>query len=126
MSADVSRRANHRPPNCEESEESTSRTLDSDDALSDESDRVVRRLVRHVRFFFKCEESDESTSRRLDEDRASSDESDRAGATRPTFVIKSYESDFVGATPRLVCLTSQRRPDATPRNDESLPPDESG
>ena len=70
---------------CEESEESTSRTLDSDDALSDESqsDRVVRRLVRHVRFFFKCEESDESTSRRLDEDRASSDESDRAGATRP-------------------------------------------
>jgi hypothetical protein len=25
-----------------------------------------------------------------------------------------------------VCLTSQRRPDATPRNDESLPPDESG
>ena len=111
---------------CEESEESTSRTLDSDDALSDESDRVVRRLVRHVRFFFKCEESDESTSRRLDKHRASSDESDRAGATRPTFLIKSYESDFVGATPRLVCLTSQRRPDATPRNDESLPPDESG
>ena len=110
---------------CEESEESTSRRLDEDRA-SDESDRVVRRLVRHVRFFFKCEESDESTSRRLDEDRASSDESDRAGATRPTFLIKSYESDFVGATPRLVCLTSQRRPDATPRNDESLPPDESG
>ena len=81
MSADVSRRANH----CEESEESTSGTLDSDDALSDESDRVVRRLVRHVRFFFKCEESDESTSRRLDEDRASSDESDRAGATRDFF-----------------------------------------
>ena len=106
---------------CEESEESTSRTLDEDEASSDESDRVVRRLVRHVRFFFKCEESDESTSRRLDKHRASSDESDRAGATRPTFVIKSYESDFVGATPRLVCLTSQRRPDATPRNDESLP-----
>ena len=74
------------------SEESTSRTLDEDEAVSDESDRVVRRLVRHVRFFSKCEESDESTSRRLDEDRASSDESDRAGATRPTFVIKSYES----------------------------------
>ena len=64
------------------------RYIDSDDALSDESDRVVRRLVRHVRFFFKCEESDESTSRRLDEHRASSDESDRAGATRPTFFNK--------------------------------------
>ena len=25
-----------------------------------------------------------------------------------------------------MCLTSQRRPDATPRNDESLPPDKSG
>ena len=73
---------------CEESEESTSRTLDEDEASSDESDRVVRRLVRHVRFFFKCEESDESTSRRLDEDRASSDESDRAGATRDFFFNK--------------------------------------
>jgi hypothetical protein len=40
--------------------------------------------------------------------------------------IKSDESDFVGATPRLVRLTSRRRPDATPRTDESLPPDESG
>jgi hypothetical protein len=41
-------------------------------------------------------------------------------------LIKSDESDFVGATPRLVSLTSRRRPDATPRTDESLPPDESG
>ena len=77
-------------------------------------------------------------SRRVEESKAcstdgesdESDESDRRGLVAERHLaiclIKSDESDFVGATPRLVCLTSRRRPDATPRTDESLPPDESG
>ena len=61
-----------------------------------------------------------------------SNESDCRGRRHLAIFIKSDESDFVGVTtrqtvaPRVVCLTSRRRPDATPRTDESLPPDESG